>query len=168
MGARHRGDGSEGTWIVATATVEKDRLHRAASLDWARGALTWLAALLIAGACGRPAPEERGEAFAALDPQIDVSAARVERGSIVQPVLAPGSLVARRESRIGAEVRARIVRVHVAEGDRVEAGDPLFQIDPAAYEMALRQATAGVDVARAERRQLEADLVRARHCAASR
>jgi RND family efflux transporter MFP subunit len=79
-----------------------------------------------------------------------------------QSVSAPGSLVARRESHIGVEVPGRILRIHVSEGDRVEAGAPLFEIDPSEYEMAVRQAVAGLDVVRAERGQLEADLARAR------
>jgi RND family efflux transporter MFP subunit len=44
----------------------------------------------------------------------------------------------------------------------VGAGDPLFQIDPQQYEIAVRQAEAGVDLASAERRQIESDLERAR------
>jgi len=118
--------------------------------------------VLFASACGSEATPPPVGRVAAVDPAIDVTVARVERGSIAQAVLAAGSLVARRETLVGAEVRARIVRVHVAEGDRVAAGDPLFAVEASAYEMALRQATAGVDVAVAERRQLEADLVRAR------
>ncbi len=97
----------------------------------------------------------------ALEPAIEVSTARVRRGSILERVSAPGSLRARRESRIGAELSGRIEQVFVTDGDRVEAGAPLFQIDRGPYEMALRQASALLDVARAERAQIEADLGRA-------
>jgi RND family efflux transporter MFP subunit len=93
---------------------------------------------------------------------VEVRTARVRRGAILQRISAPGSLVARRESRIGSEVRGRIERIFVAEGDRVAAGDPLFQIDPKTYEAVLRQSEAGVDLAAAERRQAESDLRRAR------
>jgi RND family efflux transporter MFP subunit len=96
------------------------------------------------------------------EPVVEVTTVRIQRGSLAQRISAPGSVVARRESRIGAELSARIVRIYVAEGDRVEEGQPLFQIDPVAYEMGLRQAQAGVDLARAERLQFEADLKRAR------
>jgi RND family efflux transporter MFP subunit len=44
----------------------------------------------------------------------------------------------------------------------VAEGDPLFAIDPEPYETALRAAAAGLDLAGAERRQIEADLARAR------
>ena len=67
-----------------------------------------------------------------------------------------------RGSKIGAEVQGRIDRVFVDEGDRVEAGAPLFQIDREPYEMGLRQAQAALEHTRAEKRQVEADLVRAR------
>jgi RND family efflux transporter MFP subunit len=107
------------------------------------------------------APVARAADAAAADPVVDVVTARVARGAIRQRVSAPGSLVARRESQIGAEVAGRLVRVFVSEGDRVEAGAPLFQIDPEPYEVALRQAEAGLDVARAERMQAESDLGRA-------
>jgi RND family efflux transporter MFP subunit len=95
------------------------------------------------------------------EPVIDVQTAPLRRGSIASHLSAPGSVEARRESRIGAEIAGRIVRVHVHEGDRVEAGAPLFEIDPTPYQMALRQAEAGLDVARAEAQQVDADLRRA-------
>jgi membrane fusion protein (multidrug efflux system) len=96
-----------------------------------------------------------------LDPIIEVATARIWRGQIVQRISAPGSLVARRESLIGPEVQGRIRAVHVSEGARVEAGAPLFEIDPAPYEFALGRARAALDRVRAERRQIQADLKRA-------
>jgi RND family efflux transporter MFP subunit len=106
---------------------------------------------------GRPAA--RPDTSSAL-PVLPVTTAPVVRGSIAQHVSAPGSLMARRESRIGTEVRGRIRTIFVEDGDRVDAGEKLFQIDPAPYEVNLRQAEAGLDLARAERRQIEADLER--------
>jgi membrane fusion protein (multidrug efflux system) len=91
-----------------------------------------------------------------------VTTAVVVRGPVGQRISAPGTLAPVRESRIGAEVSGRIERVFVAEGDRVAQDDPLFQIDPEPYELARRQTEAGVDLARAERRQVESDLARAR------
>jgi RND family efflux transporter MFP subunit len=96
------------------------------------------------------------------EPVVEVTTARVRHGSITERITAPASLRARRESHIGAEVSGRIQEVFVNDGDRVEPGAPLFQIDREAYEVALRQATAVLDVARAERAQIEADLERAK------
>jgi len=123
----------------------------------------WIAAMTVLGSgCERKADTAPVQPAAAVaGPTVEVTTVRVQRGAVVQRVSAPGSLVAARESHIGTEVAGRVVRVFVAEGDRIEAGAPLFQIDPAPYEMALRQAEAGVDVARAQRTQTEADLARA-------
>ena len=111
------------------------------------------------GPAASPAPQTASQARP-VDLVVDVTTARVRRGSILERVSAPGSLRARRESRIGAEVSGRIQQVFVNDGDRVAAGAPLFQIDRGPFEMALRQAEAVLDVARAERAQIEADLTR--------
>ena len=92
--------------------------------------------------------------------ELKVETMRVTRGSIQPHVSAPGSIVARRVSRIGAEVRGRIEEVFVDEGERVVAGAPLFQIDPEAFEVALRQSQAGLLLARSQRLQIETDLRR--------
>lgn len=92
---------------------------------------------------------------------VEVETATLRRGPIAQRISAPGSVAARRESRIGAEISGRIDRVLVSEGDRVEAGAPLFEIDPTPFEMAVRQAAARLDVAHADRLQIAADLGRA-------
>jgi membrane fusion protein (multidrug efflux system) len=131
----------------------------------ARCALVLIIAAAVAElGCGRVGPSVSASAPEAasdpVPPVVDVTTVRVHRGSIRQRVSAPGSLLARRESRIGAEVRGRIQEIFVREGDRVEAGARLFQIDPEPFEVALRQAEAGLDLARSERRQIEADLAR--------
>ena len=137
-------------------------MRRCASLIPVFLAVAWLGC----GPQGAPKPISSAAPPAeaqqpSFEPVVEVSTARVRRGSILERVSAPGSLRARRESRIGAEVSGRIERVFVNDGDRVEAGAPLFQIDRGPYEMALRQASAGLDLARAERAQIEADLARA-------
>jgi membrane fusion protein (multidrug efflux system) len=116
------------------------------------------------GACSRsdaPTPPVASTELAA-EAAVEVHTVPVRRGAIVQRIDAPGTLEAKRESKIGVEVQGRIERVFVDEGDRVEAGAPLFQIDREPYEMGLRQAQAALDHARAEKRQVEADLARAR------
>jgi len=96
------------------------------------------------------------------EPELAVGTALVRRGSVQASISAPATLEPQRESRIGPEVQGTLLRVFVDEGERVEAGAPLFEIDPSPYRFALRQAEAGLDLAKAQRRQLEADLGRAR------
>jgi RND family efflux transporter MFP subunit len=130
---------------------------------WASG---WLLAAALASACGAPpAPPPAGESAAdpaAVEPVVTVQAARVRRGTILQRISAPGSVLARRESRIGPDVGGLIAEIFVREGDRVAAGDPLFRIDAQPYELALGQASARLDRVRAERKQIELDLARGR------
>jgi membrane fusion protein (multidrug efflux system) len=122
-----------------------------------------LAGLLVAAACSPGAGSDTaGPAADAAQPELEVRTVPVRRGAIAQRVRAPATLEAKRESQIGPEVQGTLVRIFVDEGDRVEAGAPLFQIDPEPYAFALREAEAGLDLARAQRLQGEADVARAR------
>jgi RND family efflux transporter MFP subunit len=128
----------------------------------------WAAAALVGGGCGEPTAIETsgtggaGAAEIAAEPVLAVPIDRVRRGSILQRIPAPASLVAKRESHIGPDVRGPILEIFVAEGDRVETGAPLFQIDPEPYALGVRQAEARLTRVRAEARQIESDLSRAR------
>jgi RND family efflux transporter MFP subunit len=119
--------------------------------------------LLVVSGCERtyaPDPDVSATLLTQAS-KIDVRTTRIRRGSIVQRISAPGSIVSRREARIGPEVRGRILDISVEEGDRVAEGDALFQIDPEPYQLALAQAEAVLDRTRAQRKQTQADLSRA-------
>lgn len=153
------------SWQIASFS-DPDRATRPGQEGWRSMRLSLVRpavlGLLLAAACGEAqSPTPAPASVAGPESAMEVETSRVRRGSILQRVAAPGSLVAKRQSEIGAEVRGRIVEVFVEEGDRVEAGQPLFQVDPDPYAVALRAASAGLDVARAERQQVEADLARA-------
>lgn len=117
-------------------------------------------AALGAGCSRQDASDE--PTAASTEPVVEVQTVAVQHGSIAQRLSASATLEARRESRIGTEVQGRVLRMFVDEGDRVAAGDPLFEIDPEPYQMAVRQAQAQVDLVRAQRKQVESDLARAR------
>jgi RND family efflux transporter MFP subunit len=91
-----------------------------------------------------------------------VPTARVARGAITTRVTASGSIVARRATGIGPEVPGRILKVHVDVGDRVDAGDPLFEIDAESYRIGLEAAKAGLALARAQSAQADQESERAR------
>jgi RND family efflux transporter MFP subunit len=86
----------------------------------------------------------------------------VEAALLRAPIAASGSIAARRTSEIGAEVTGRLVEVSVDVGDWVEAGAPLFQIDPVPYRAALAEASAGLKLARAEAKNAAREEARAR------
>jgi RND family efflux transporter MFP subunit len=62
---------------------------------------------------------------------------------------APASIIAPNDSRIAAEVTARVARIHVEVGGKVKAGDLLLELDAADYRLALAQVEAQVSAVRA-------------------
>lgn len=136
--------------------------------------LRWLfpALLLVAsgagcgGDGGAPRPVSAGDATprtsAPDETTLEVTTARTRRGTVQPLITVPGSVAPRRESLIGPEVMGRIRTIHVTVGDRVEAGQPLFELDDSIHRATLAQAEAGLVLARAQREQAESDLSRAR------
>jgi membrane fusion protein (multidrug efflux system) len=74
-------------------------------------------------------------------------------------------------SSIGARIAGTVVAVHVTDNDHVKEGDPLVDLDPADYQVALDQAEANLVQARfralgeakANNRLAQIDLERSRH-----
>ncbi len=60
---------------------------------------------------------------------------------------------------ITPQVSGPIVAVHVVEGQKVKVGDPLFDIDPQPYEIALRLAQGRLDAAKVEFANLRSSYV---------
>ena len=88
---------------------------------------------------------------------------------VAVPVLSGAGYVvsAERYIAIGARVAGRIERYHVEEGDRVQAGDPLVQLDQREYEAAVQRAEAALGLARATADLRTKQLVRATRLAPS-
>ena len=87
---------------------------------------------------------------------------------------ANGYVVARTKASVSSKVPGRLAYLGVEEGDRVSAGVVIARLEAAEYEAAVRQAAAAVlaavaarEEARAELRQAERALARARELAAS-
>ncbi len=62
---------------------------------------------------------------------------------------APASVIAPNDSRIAAEVTAKVARVHAEVGGTVKVGQLLLELDATDYRLALAQADAQVSAARA-------------------
>jgi len=91
-----------------------------------------------------------------------VEIARVEPRVLRAVVSASGTVEARRITEVAAEVPGRLEPIFVRVGDAVEAGAPLFRVDPGPYEMALAEARAGLALARAESANAVAEAERLR------
>lgn len=69
------------------------------------------------------------------------------RGQVV--VTASGTLEASRSVRIAAQVSGKVTETHVSDGERVEADQLLFKLDPAPYQKAADEARGRASSARA-------------------
>lgn len=124
----------------------------------------------LAGCGGEPGavaagPPEAPAAAAEAPPPTaeEVEVLPVAAEPLTAAFTATGSVMARRTTAVAPEVPGRIVEVRVDVGDRVEAGDVLFRIDPAPFELALAEAEAALELARAERSDAEQEAARVDH-----
>jgi len=85
----------------------------------------------------------------------EVQTATINRETIVQTVNATGRIQPKTQIRISADVSAKIIALHVEEGDWVEEGTLLAELDSERYLAAVESAQASVRSA-----QANAELVR--------
>ncbi|WP_456775701.1 efflux RND transporter periplasmic adaptor subunit [Bradyrhizobium sp. USDA 4369] len=90
---------------------------------------------------------------------IATTLARAERHSITETLAVTGSLVAREENVVGAEVDGlRIIELLADVGDRVEAGQVLARLDGTMLRTQLAQNTAMIAIAQASVAQMQASM----------
>ena len=71
---------------------------------------------------------------------VTVNAAIVSRGELVLPVIAEGTIRARRSADVRSEISGGILRIRVDEGETVKAGQTIAELDPREYRVALDEA----------------------------
>lgn len=91
----------------------------------------------------------------------EVRAEEVVRRSLVSTVTTSGNIRAGRTVDISSDVVGRVTRLHIREGEAVEAGDTLLQIDPAQFNAAVSRNEASLSQARSQVAQQQATLDRA-------
>ena len=90
---------------------------------------------------------------------IATTLARAEQHSITETLAVAGSLVAREEIVVGAEVDGlRIVEISADVGDRVEQGQVLARLDAAMLRTQLAQSTSMIAIAEASIAQVKASI----------
>ncbi len=82
-------------------------------------------------------------------------------GDIEQTVLATGKLRPKDLVSVGAQVSGQVTKLYVELGQRVKAGDPIAEIDPAPQRLALRNAEAAVQSLVAQKASRQGALVQA-------
>src|SRR6266496_348868 len=115
-------------------------------------------ALALAVSCSKPAANgARPEAEEA----VPVTAARVDLLPMDQSLDIWGTLYAKDEATLGAEVEGKVEKTLVDFGDRVRAGQELASIDTTIYEALARQTEANLVKAKAAATNAEWSLKRA-------
>ena len=124
-----------------------------AAVPRALGVLALLGAVLAA-ACSDP------NHTAAAAPAVPVTVARVERQAVPYEIDATGTVEPLQSVAVSSQVGGILTRVAFKEGDVVQRGQLLFQIDPRPYEAALRQTEGVLARDRAQLATAEQDVKR--------
>lgn len=83
----------------------------------------------------------------------------VERGDIEKVVMVTGTLKPSVQVNVGAQVNGQIKKLYVKQGDKVTKGELLAEIDPTIQQSELKNATARLLSAQAQKRAAEATLI---------
>lgn len=125
-------------------------------------ALFFLAVVLLAGCSARSETAQTGMAA----PEVDVAEVLVESVTVTETF--NGRLEAPEHVQLRPRVTGYIQEVAFEEGELVEAGDLLFQIDPRPYEARARSARAELEWARSALELAESENRRAERLLESR
>ncbi|MFO0723974.1 MAG: efflux RND transporter periplasmic adaptor subunit [Myxococcota bacterium] len=125
----------------------------------------WLLLGLFALGCAKPseggAPKSGGTAKpGARKTEIPVEVEPVQASRVELKVSAVGSVEAFETVQITARVAGAVERLHFREGDPVKAGDPLMEIEPDRYRVAVESAKATTERNEAQKADAEAALHR--------
>ena len=104
------------------------------------------------------APKQAGRGAGAAPP-VRVAAATVQDVPVMVRTI--GTVLAKSTVTVKSQVDGPLLAAHFKEGQMVKKGDLLFQIDPAPFQAALRQAQAQVERDKAQLASAQADADRA-------
>lgn len=92
------------------------------------------------------------------DPGLEKKIEVVERGDFQMRISATGNLEPLLDVEVKAQVEGEVIKLHVDDGDYVETGQVLVELDPELYQEELKQARADVSAAKAQRTQAELNI----------
>jgi len=94
------------------------------------------------------------------DELLEVQTATVTRETIIQEVNATGRIQPKTQVRISADVSAKITALHVEEGQWVEKGELLVELDRERYQAAVESAEANVRSAQANAKLVQQNMLK--------
>ena len=92
---------------------------------------------------------------------VEVTAEKVEFGSVQQTVTGSGQIKPAVEVKVSAQVAGKIVQLTVKEGEQVSKGMLLVALDPTQYLASVERAESSLMAARANEKKAKSDLTRA-------
>lgn len=128
-----------------------------------RGSLASFCALSIAllvAACDSGSGQDGADAQSAAPPPAQVTVVTLEEKPVPLTIELPGRAVAVRKAEVRPQISGIIQKRLYEEGAQVEAGDQLYQIDPARYQAAHQTAKANLERAEANLISREAQFKR--------
>jgi RND family efflux transporter MFP subunit len=121
--------------------------------------LTIILACLVAGCPDRDGQTERIQPPPPGDRvRLHVDVVTVRRGDLFAPVRATGTVTPIRESRVGAKVAGRLQSMNFVEGNFVEKGRVLAEIERDEFELAGKSAEAQLAMGRAQLEEARLNL----------
>jgi len=131
-----------------------------------------LVAIVVLGVCvavryGKHEGKKDSATAGAANRSVIIHAGTAYRGDIGVYITALGTVTPISTINIFTQVSGQVVAVHYHEGQIVQKGDPLIDIDPRQYQAQLEQAEGLLDHDRGVLKQAEMDLARYREAFAS-
>lgn len=114
--------------------------------------IIWLASLAMLTAAGCSQSNDTQSAT----PPRPIKMLELQQGGIVPTFEFSGRILANRQANIGFEVPGVMTAIHVAEGEKVKAGDLLAELDSRDYAAREQAAAAQLETARLEAERAEA------------
>lgn len=111
-----------------------------------------IVALLGAAATAELMRAERG---------VEVRVETIQKREVISTITATGQVQARRQVNISSDVMGRVTRLTVEEGDEVEVGEVLLEVDPSQIRAAVARARATLSQAEAQVAQQRANIEQA-------
>ena len=105
--------------------------------------------LLLALAAGLASCNKSAASKAPSSPPVPVEVSATETRSMPVEMKAIGTVEPVASVQLKSKVAGEILKVHFADGAQVKAGEPLFSIDPRAFQAALDRAKANLEIAEA-------------------
>lgn len=97
--------------------------------------------------------------YSSASEELNILTVPVDRGNIEKMVLVTGTLKPSVQVNVGAQVNGQIRKLFVKQGDKVVKGQLLAEIDPTIQQSDLKNATAQLLSAQAQKRAAQATLV---------